>query len=232
MYHSKGSLEDSGDLVLTAVQRVRQIGSFAKIDATVGLAKNVLQEQSAVVIFTSFVTVAKTVHKQLAEAGWEGELLTGETPVHKRQPMVDNFQAGLSPVFILTYGAGGVGLTLTAAHTIILLDRPWTPGEAEQAEDRVRRIGQTKPVTSIWMVAFDLDKQIDSVLEQKTNTCSTVLKEGHEDKSMSGAAPKISIFALLNKLMGKKQSTSTARSSASALPVQQSNFTTHNNGES
>lgn len=85
-------MEDSGDLVLTAVQRVRQIGSFAKIDATVGLAKDVLQEQASVVIFTSFVSVAKTVHKQLAEAGFQGELLTGETPPNKRQPMVDNFQ--------------------------------------------------------------------------------------------------------------------------------------------
>jgi len=94
VYNSSGSLENSGDLVLTAVQRVRQIGSFAKIDATVALAKDVLQEQPAVVIFTSFVSVAKTVHKQLAEAGWEGELLTGETPTQKRQPMVDNFQVG------------------------------------------------------------------------------------------------------------------------------------------
>jgi SNF2 family DNA or RNA helicase len=92
VYHSTGSLESSGDLVLTAVQRVRQIGSFAKIDATVAMAKDVLQEQPAVVIFTSFVSVAKAVHKQLSEAGWEGELLTGETPPKKRQPMVDNFQ--------------------------------------------------------------------------------------------------------------------------------------------
>lgn len=107
-------------------------------------------------------------------------------------------------MFILTFGAGGVGITLTAAHTIILVDRPWTPGEAQQAEDRVRRIGQTKPVTSIWMVAFDLDKQIDSVLEQKTNTCSIVLKDGEEEAAT--AAPKISVFALLKTLMGNKSS--------------------------
>jgi SNF2 family DNA or RNA helicase len=201
VYNTTGNFENSGDLVLTAVQRVRQIGSFAKIDATVAVAKLVLLEQPAVVIFTSFVTVAKTVHKQLAEAGWQGEILTGETPSNKRQQLVDNFQAGLSPVFVLTYGAGGVGITLTAAHTIILLDRPWTPGEAQQAEDRVRRIGQTKPVTSIWMTAFDLDKQIDAVLEQKQNTCSVVLKEGEED--LSASAPKISVFALLKTILGK-----------------------------
>lgn len=109
-------------------------------------------------------------------------------------------------MFILTFGAGGVGITLTAAHTIILLDRPWTPGEALQAEDRVRRIGQTKPVTSIWMVAFDLDKQIDGVLEQKENTCSVVLKDG-QDHEAKLAAPKISVFALLKTLMGNKSTT-------------------------
>jgi len=56
------------------------------------------------------------------------------------------------------------------------------------------------------MVAFDLDKQIDSVLEQKTNTCSVVLKDGQDNAS--GSAPKISVFALLKTLMGNKSSNS------------------------
>ncbi len=51
------------------------------------------------------------------------------------------------------------------------------------------------------MTAFDLDKQIDAVLEQKQNTCSVVLKEGEED--LSASAPKISVFALLKTILGK-----------------------------
>lgn len=203
IYNTKGSLENSGDAVLTAVQKVRMIGSFAKIDATVGLAKEVLQDQPAIVIFTSFAQVAKAVHKQLADSGWEGVLLTGETPSKKRQGMVDNFQQGLNPVFVSTFGAGGVGLTLTAAQTIILLDRPWTPGDAKQAEDRVRRIGQTKPVRSIWMAAFDLDKQIDDLLEQKKITSDAVLThDGNQERTSSAIdAPKISIFQLLRSIL-------------------------------
>lgn len=50
------------------------------------------------------------------------------------------------------------------------------------------------------MTAFDLDKQIDAVLEQKQNTCSVVLKEGEED--LSASAPKISVFALLKTILG------------------------------
>ncbi|KAB0238284.1 DEAD/DEAH box helicase [Microcystis aeruginosa EAWAG127a] len=59
-----------------------------------------------------------------------------------RQAIVDRFQAGTSKIFIGTIKAGGVGLTLTAANQVILVDRPWTPGDADQAEDRCYRIGQ------------------------------------------------------------------------------------------
>jgi len=162
-----------------------------------------LKEEPAVVIFTSFCQAAKFVHKQLSELGWNGELLTGETPAQKRQAMVDNFQSGLSSVFVCTFGAGGVGLTLTAAHTIILLDRPWTPGDAAQAEDRVRRIGQTKPVRSIWMVAFDLDTQIDAVIQQKQQNSNAVLVEGSENNGANAAPPKISISQLLKRVLPK-----------------------------
>lgn len=207
IYAETGKLESAGDDILSAVARVRHIGSYAKISATVAITCEVLKEQPAVVIFTSFSSVAKLVHKRLSESGWEGELLTGETPAKKRQPMVDRFQEGLSPVFVATFGAGGVGLTLTAAYTIILLDRPWTPGEARQAEDRVRRIGQTKPVTSIWMVAFDLDHQIDSVLEQKTSTTNVVLADGVENKKATAAgAPKISVFQMLKSVLSNTAS--------------------------
>jgi SNF2 family DNA or RNA helicase len=111
-------------------------------------------------------------------------------------------QAGLSPVFVCTFGAGGVGLTLTAAATVILLDRPWTPGETLQAEDRVRRIGQSKEVKSLWMSAFEMDKQIDYMLESKKQTSSAVLAQGHAT-SAGGMSAKISIPQLLASLLSK-----------------------------
>jgi hypothetical protein len=117
---------------------------------------------------------------------------------------------GLSPTFVSTYGAGGVGLTLTAASTIILLDRPWTPGETRQAEDRVRRIGQTKAVKSIWMSAFDLDSQIDAMIESKVRTTNAVLARGKGGESSTttmmngaGSACRISIAKLAASLLCK-----------------------------
>ena len=116
--------------------------------------------------------------------------------------MVDNFQNGTSAVFVCTFGAGGVGLTLTAARSIILLDRPWTPGDAHQAEDRIRRIGQMHPVTSIWVTAFDVDKQIDAVLESKTDTASAVLDQDYKVADSRGPkSQKISIFQLIKQIL-------------------------------
>ena len=92
-------------------------------------------------------------------------------------------------------------MTLTAACTVILLDRPWTPGDARQAEDRVRRIGQTKAVKSVWMSAFEMDTQIDQMLESKNKVTSAVLDEGHT--SSGGSSAKIDIQQLLNALLPK-----------------------------
>lgn len=188
------------EAVLGAVQRLRVVCAHAKVQATVELARSVLNKESAVVIFTYFAQVAKNVHAQLKSSGWPCSLLTGETPQNKRQELVDKFQKGLSSVFVCTFGAGGVGLTLTAASTIILLDRPWTPGETRQAEDRIRRIGQVKKCTSYWMRSFDLDKQIDAVVESKKQTTDAVLDKSKKHVN-SATSSKISINQLVHKFV-------------------------------
>jgi len=204
VYNSNGGAPRDDHAVLGAVQKLRMVGSYAKIDATVQLAKKILETEAAVVIFTTFAEVCKQVYNSLAEAGWTGECMTGETPAKKRQSMVDRFQDGMSAVFCCTFGVGGVGLTLTAAQTVILLDRPWTPGDAQQAEDRVRRIGQTKPVRSIWISSFELDKQIDRMLAAKQQTSTTVLDrntKGDGENPENNEGTKLSIFQMLKGIL-------------------------------
>jgi superfamily II DNA/RNA helicase len=94
-----------------------------------------------VVVFGEFKESVNAVYRAFVE---DAELLTGDTPQDERQEMCDRFQSGESKIFVGTIKAGGVGLTLTAANNVILLDRPWTPGDAEQAEDRCHRIGQMR----------------------------------------------------------------------------------------
>ncbi len=116
---------------------MRKVGSKYKVNTGITLATELREQGQPVVIFTEFVDSAKALYTALG-----GELLTGETPVAERQEIVDRFQNGESLVFTGTIKAGGVGLTLTAASNVILLDRPWTPGEMEQAEDRCIVEGQ------------------------------------------------------------------------------------------
>lgn len=96
------------EAILGAFQRLRVTCSFAKVGATVELARNILVDEPALVIFTNFAQVAKSVYNQLNDSGWNGELLTGETPQKKRQGMVDRFQVSgvcLVSAFLLLFMA-------------------------------------------------------------------------------------------------------------------------------
>ena len=84
--------------------------------------------------------------------------------------------ASTSKIFIGTIKAGGVGLTLTAANQVILVDRPWTPGDADQAEDRCYRIGQKNTVNAYWIQLGMIDEAIDTLLAEKRDRIELVLK--------------------------------------------------------
>jgi SNF2 family DNA or RNA helicase len=111
--HTSCEREYNDDSTLSALSRLRLISATAKVDAIVSLSNSILIKESSIVIFTNFVAVAKDIYQKLEDMDWAGELITGETVPKKRQAMVDRFQAGISPVFVCTYGVGGVGLTLT-----------------------------------------------------------------------------------------------------------------------
>lgn len=134
---AKQGLVDPDAEALVTLNILRKTGSNAKVESAIELANELLEQGQQVVIFTEFVESAKAIYAQLG-----GELLTGESKPEDRQPMCDRFQSGESKVLIGTIKAGGVGLTLTAASNVILVDRPWTPGDTEQAEDRCIVEGQ------------------------------------------------------------------------------------------
>ncbi len=110
--------------------------------------------------------------------------------------MIDDFQERKTQALVCTFGAGGFGFTLTKAQTVVLIDRPWTPGDAVQAEDRLHRISQTGTVTAIWLQYGTLDEQIDTLLQRKQERISLVL-EGKR-KTLRGIK---SIRSLANELL-------------------------------
>lgn len=107
------------------------------------------------VIFSQSKQVARLLNARLQAAKISHVLLTGDTPAVARTRVVEEFQRGDHRVFIGTIAAGGVGLTLTRASTVIFLDRAWSPSVNRQAEDRLHRIGQKRAVQVIDLVARD-----------------------------------------------------------------------------
>jgi SNF2 family DNA or RNA helicase len=165
----------SGAEALVTINVLRKVGSLYKVPATIERVTELLEQGQPAVVFTEYLESANALYTALSEIT-NCELLTGETKQEERQAIVDRFQSGESQVFIGTIKAGGVGLTLTAASQVILVDRPWTPGDAEQAEDRCYRIGQNSPVNTYWIQLGLIDEAIDTLLESKQQRIELVLK--------------------------------------------------------
>ena len=172
-----GSGGGGGNALLAALTRIRLVCSKNKIDAAVKIALDVLSREDSVVVFSAHVNVAYAIAAKIKDAGYESGVLTGETKADDRQKLVDAFQMKLVACFCGTFGAGGVGITLTAARTIILVDRPWVPGLVFQAEDRVHRIGQAFPVTAIWIQGFRFDEKLDELVLRKSQNASAVIEK-------------------------------------------------------
>ena len=181
---------------LVALGMIRQSSSLAKIETAVELTQELLEEGSQVVLFTEFL---ETAHRLKDLFGLEAVLLTGETEQSERQLAVDLFQTERAKVFVGTIKAGGLGLTLTAGSTVILIDRPYTPGDAVQAEDRLHRIGQKNSVTSIWLQYGDTDKWIDDLLQSKTENINVVLS-GVKKKMKFNSINEIAKYTLRKML--------------------------------
>jgi SNF2 family DNA or RNA helicase len=164
----RGEVDPDSEALVT-LNILRKVGSEAKAPAVIEFAQDILEQGDQVVIFTDFVESAKAIHKALG-----GELLTGQSK--DRQAMVDRFQSGESKVFVGTIKAGGVGITLTAASQVILCDRPWTPGDCYQAEDRVHRLGQESPCFAYWLRLGEIDAAIDNLIHEKSERIELMLK--------------------------------------------------------
>ncbi|WP_344528665.1 DEAD/DEAH box helicase [Streptomyces albiaxialis] len=117
-----------------------------KLDLLDELLETILSEGGATLVFTQYVEMARLLERHLEARGITTQTLHGGTPVARRQEMVDRFQSGEIPVFLLSLKAAGTGLNLTRASHVIHYDRWWNPAVEEQATDRAYRIGQTQPV--------------------------------------------------------------------------------------
>lgn len=157
---AKQGLGKSHILLLDALLKLRQVccdprllslpeaaiahGTSSKLEALMELLDNLVEEGRRVLVFSQFTSMLKLIEEQLVIKKYEYLKLTGQT--QNRQTLVDTFQQGDIPIFLISLKAGGTGLNLTRADTVIHYDPWWNPAVEDQATDRTHRIGQENPV--------------------------------------------------------------------------------------
>ncbi len=122
----------------------RAAQASAKLDVCLELLDNLMDEGRSVLVFSQFTSMLALIEEALKKRGYNYLLLTGKT--RHREQIIQRFQAGEAPIFLISLRAGGVGLNLTRADTVIHYDPWWNPAVEDQATDRTHRIGQKKPV--------------------------------------------------------------------------------------
>lgn len=157
----------------------RPAGRSGKLALLDELLETILAEDGSVLVFTQYVSMARLLSEHLASRAVPSQLLHGGTPVAERERMVDRFQSGEVPVFILSLKAAGTGLNLTRAGHVVHFDRWWNPAVEEQATDRAYRIGQTQPVQVHRLVTEGtVEDRIAEMLASKRALADAVLGSG------------------------------------------------------
>jgi SNF2 family DNA or RNA helicase len=182
---SKG-LARSHIVILDALLKLRQVccdprlleaastAGSAKMDALLELLDTLLSEGRRMLVFSQFTSMLALIGAALRARGVDFALLTGDT-VDRAAPIAA-FQQGEVSVFLISLKAGGVGLNLTAADTVIHYDPWWNPASENQATDRAWRIGQEQPVFVYKLIAQGtLEEKIQEMQRRKGELANAVL---------------------------------------------------------
>jgi superfamily II DNA or RNA helicase len=148
----------------------------AKLDLLMDMLPELIAEGRRILIFSQFTTMLALIAAELDRAGIGWVSLTGDT--RDRRIPVEDFQKGRAPVFLISLKAGGVGLNLTTADTVIHYDPWWNPAAENQATDRAHRIGQDKPVFVFKLIcAGSIEERIVALQDRKAALAAGVLSE-------------------------------------------------------
>lgn len=167
----------------------------SKMEALRELAAELHDSGHRALIFSQFTDVLEHVRNMCEEEQFSYLYLDGSTPTAARSSLVDIFQQGETDFFLISLKAGGVGLNLTAADYVILLDPWWNPATEDQAADRAHRIGQDKNVTVCRLVCADtIEQRVLELHAKKRELVDSVLSDS------PAAAETLSVEELLELL--------------------------------
>ena len=161
---------------LVKLDAARRVSASAKRARLLALLEQLVAEGRKVLVFSQFVKMLKLVERDIAERGWGYAMLHGATK--NRDAEVAAFQSGGLPLFLVSLKAGGAGLNLTAADTVIVYDPRWNPAVERQAMDRAHRIGQDKPVFVHRLIAENTVEAAIQRMQMRKQSLADALFEG------------------------------------------------------
>lgn len=171
---------------LVKLDAAQKIKHNAKLNWLTQHLPEMVQEGRKILIFSQFTSMLGLIETELTTLGIEYSKLTGQTRL--RQVQIDKFQEGDTPVFLISLKAGGTGLNLTAADTVIHYDPWWNPAAEKQATDRAHRMGQNKAVFVYKLVAEGtVEEKIQHMQQHKQSLADSIL-EGKGRSAWQGDA--------------------------------------------
>ncbi len=158
------------------IDKTRTSEGSAKLETLLDQIQSVTAEGHKALVFSQFTSLLAIVCERLTDAGIVYEYLDGRT--RNRQAKVERFQSDPKcPVFLISLKAGGLGLNLTAADYVFLLDPWWNPAVEAQAVDRAHRIGQTRQVFSYRLIAKDtVEEKVLLLQEHKKDLADAIIQ--------------------------------------------------------
>lgn len=169
---------------LVALEAARRVENSAKFETLFELLPQQLAEGRRVLLFSQFTSMLGLIGDELRNRGIAHVALTGSTA--NRQAPIDAFEGGEADVFLISLKAGGTGLNLTSADTVIHYDPWWNPAAQAQATDRAYRIGQTRPVFVYNLVVAGSVEERMVRLQQRKQALANSLLAGPDQRAGGG----------------------------------------------
>ena len=188
---NQDGFEKSKLLMLNLMTRLRQVcchpklylesydGESGKLNTLLELIKEAIQSHHKILVFSQFTSMLALIKEALELNEITYSYLDGQTPVANRTELVQQFNQGETPVFLISLKAGGTGLNLTGADMVIHVDPWWNPAVEEQATDRAYRIGQQNKVQVYKLITKDtLEDAIYELQKEKKALIESVIQPG------------------------------------------------------
>ncbi|RNB78092.1 hypothetical protein EDM59_30135 [Brevibacillus nitrificans] len=189
----KDSFQENQMKILAGLTRLRQLcchpglflegyeGSSAKLEQLVKIVKEYRQQGKRILIFSQFTEMLAIIRREINQKECSFFYLDGNTAISERVQLCDRFNRGEGEVFLISLKAGGTGLNLTGADTVILYDLWWNPAVEQQAADRAYRLGQTKDVQVVKLIAKGtIEEKVHDLQTRKKKLVQEVIHSGQD----------------------------------------------------